>query len=72
MTTTIKLTATRVEFTMPDNGAGYTFHVVAQRDPEFGWDASVSFTSHGRATDTAAIEALRGGLEAFMRAMGWT
>lgn len=64
----MKLKATRLEFRSED-ASGYAFDVTAVRDPEFGWEASVSMSTHGMASAEAAVEHLRHACEAFLRQM---
>lgn len=62
----MQLKATRLDFRSED-ASGYAFDVTAVRDPEFGWEASVSMTTHGMVSAEAAIERLRHACEAFLR-----
>lgn len=62
----MKLKATRLEYRFED-ASGYGFDVVATRDPETGWHASVDFGAHGYATADDAVQHLRHAAEAFVR-----
>ena len=62
----MKLTPTRVEYRFEDE-SGYAFDVVASRDSETGWHASVKMASHGARTSEDAVQHLRHSAEAFLR-----
>ena len=62
----IRLVATTKEFRLAD-ASGYEFHVVAERDPEWGWSARVLISSNGFKTDEAALVALRAGVDRLLR-----
>lgn len=53
----MKLTATRHEYRLEDE-SGYSFHVTADYDPEFGWSAYVSARTDGRKTPESALSSL--------------
>lgn len=62
----MKLTSTRMEYEFSDE-SGYGFRVVAVKDSEFGWSASVDMTAHGYISPEAAINHLHHAAEAFLR-----
>lgn len=64
----MKLTANSMTYTLAGDD-GYSFTVDAVHDPEFGWSASVCFTSQGLKTAESAAKRLRPAAEAFLRAL---
>lgn len=61
----MKLKSTRLECRFED-ASGYAFDVVATRDPETGWSASVEFSAHGWGAAEDAVRHLRHAAEAFL------
>lgn len=62
----LNLKTTSQEFTL-ENESGYKFEVKTIYDPEFGWDAYVSMSTHGFKTSEGAIDHLKGTAEWFLR-----
>lgn len=61
-----QLKKTSSEYVLED-ASGYSFHVTATLDPEFGWSAHVAFASHGMQTEDAAIDNLTTAVARFLR-----
>lgn len=62
----MNLVSTRQEYRLED-ASGYSFHVVADLDPEFGWSATVSAQATGHKTPEAALTRLTETVEHLLR-----
>ncbi len=62
----MKLKSTREEYRFED-ASGYSFDVVADYDPELGWSASVTMSTHGLVSSAAAVEGLADSAKQFLR-----
>lgn len=63
----MRLEPTQVDFELNDPGSGYRFRVVASKDAEFGWSASVEFSSRCFKTPEAAVKHLALSAQEFIR-----
>lgn len=62
----MKLISTRQEYRLEDE-SGYSFHVVCDQDPEFGWSATVSAQATGYKAPEAALARLTETVEHLLR-----
>lgn len=67
----LDLKASHLTFHLHDD-SGYAYSIDAVYDPEFGWQASVSISSHGMSSSDAAIKHLRQAAKAFLRQLDET
>lgn len=65
----MKLKTTRQEFRFED-ASGYGFDVVAEGDPELGWSASVTISTHGMVSAAAAVDALQPAVKQLLWQLG--